>query len=83
MRLLGEIDRKHEIGSLNAEDQIREVITRSAAALKKDYEDKKINSDTVIISEKTGEPKVKKEDNKANPDVESSKETSPEIDHKK
>ena len=61
LRLLKNIDRKHEIRSFDVEDEIKDVISKSVEAMQKDEEEKKLNN-SPIISEKTGNP-IPKEKN--------------------
>tara|TARA_Y100000593_G_C4278172_1_gene321288 strand:- start:18 stop:296 length:279 start_codon:yes stop_codon:yes gene_type:complete len=59
-RLLKEIDRRHELKSFDAEEGIKEVISKSIDAIKKDNEENAM-SESRIVSEKTGAPVVVKE----------------------
>jgi adenosyl cobinamide kinase/adenosyl cobinamide phosphate guanylyltransferase len=59
-RLLKNIDRKHELGAIDVETGIQEVIDKSVRVLRKDLEEQKQTQ--VIVSERTGEPIVPAKD---------------------
>ena len=80
-RLLKNIDRRHELGALDVETGIKEVIDKSVNFLRKDLEEK--NKSQVIISERTGEPKMPAADIPDATDEEANSEKDLEKDDKK